>query len=523
MELDSIVANMLNHNRLSVHLELRVHLGQNCSSCREADEIVVLPLVECQVGIERTLEVHKVFSVECDIRQEGIGRLVLHINLDLIVRLGSTILSHHVERVDILLFGSNFLLRHRDILEAVCRGVVHINITGLEGDRIEVTSSLEMVKHSAVDGNTTEVHTMARFRHHREGIVTGIATVLTGNREGALLTEFGRLYIHFLSFLSSDVSHRRHNGLCRFDSRRRQNDGIFVLRRVESINHHAIKHDTSQKRIVALRFPNAHFIRLLRSLRVSRSHLDSIFCTALNRCLRGNERLLCLGRDGIKPNGGVRRYSIFRFVCAVFREVSATNLNVCQVSIGRRRSWEDPFVGVFNRTVHLPFQTIGRLNEYYRIPVVFTLEDNDLIGAFLLQFEIRATQTGNIVAIDFKGVDLAGSRNGRVKTRNGAGALGLTVSSSNGNSSSRSGICQSDGLSGILLLELNYRHLLRRNGIFVFTRSLERNRMTIVVHSREAGQIGTVGLGLAEGIDGGLGVAILGKNSNSERIVQAAF
>ena len=391
------VALLIDHNRLTIHLQLCIYLRENSSTGRQVDEIVVVIRIEGKVLVERALEVHKVFAIQRDIRQRTVIRLVLDVDLHQIIR-GLAVLCSHMKRILILTTLYHFLTRDSNGLESIGRSVVHRNITGLERDRIVVTSRLEMIECCAVHRNTCQIHTAALFSQNSEIIIFGSATIFADYSEVSRVTELRRFYGHFLTFMPRDIGNIRHLWLHAFHTvcRQRQNYGIRFRSRIKTINERIIQKDTGQGSIVALRTNNTYTIGL-GSARLSLNE-----CRVLNSSLylgithRDHLAFLCFNSS--KDKGSIRN----QFICHLTRQevliVSTIDRNSSQIGVVRKRRRIIPSIslsGPRNRPCHLGLV----LNKNYRISILLTNEEDRLSRFSLFLRIISGTEIhDNIIA-----------------------------------------------------------------------------------------------------------------------------
>ena len=119
-----LVAAVLDIHFLTVHLELGAYL-RHFGCCRQSELVVVVTAVEEDVAVVERFELVHLAVVEQYVRQLGIVGLVLHIDLHEVVR-RRAVLSHHVQRVVVLMIRLDGHDMGRHGLEAVVRSVVYI-------------------------------------------------------------------------------------------------------------------------------------------------------------------------------------------------------------------------------------------------------------------------------------------------------------------------------------------------------------------------------------------------------------
>ena len=123
---------MVDFYRLTVHLQLCVHLRQECCSGRQVDGIVIVIRVEHEVFIQRTFEVHEVLAIQCNVRQRTVVGFVLDIDIHLVVGCSNTILRLYMQHIAVLATFLQVGTDNRHFLEAVVGGIIHVYLARLE-------------------------------------------------------------------------------------------------------------------------------------------------------------------------------------------------------------------------------------------------------------------------------------------------------------------------------------------------------------------------------------------------------
>ena len=217
IEQDGIIL-LDNLHRLTVHLEFCTNLRQYSCTGRKFDLIVVITTIEDIVRVESPLKVLQFLTIQQDIRQLRVIRLVLDIDHHLVVRYFHAIFGCYGERVSQLVVRTNRINIHHHGLEAVIRRVVDDNLASLDGARVIVTSGLELIDDLAVHRDTGQIHAVARFGIDTYGVRV-VRSLLTGNQQFcSALIEYAVGDGNHLAFLTCNIGDSRNMRLFAFDT-----------------------------------------------------------------------------------------------------------------------------------------------------------------------------------------------------------------------------------------------------------------------------------------------------------------